>query len=385
MNAAAPARRRALDRAYSIDDLRRRAAKRLPSPVFDFLDGGAESETTLRNNSLAFNRRKLIPGCLVDVAQVDTRTRILGQEMRWPLFCAPTGASRLFHPDGELAVARAAERHGIYYSLSTASTYSIEAVAAASGGPKMFQLYANRDEGLTRHLVSRAKRAGYKALCVTVDAAFLGKRERDLRHGVATPVKLTVTGALRFARRPRWLWGIRHGLSLNPSLWDAGEETRRMPSSADLNASLDWNDIEVIRKMWDGPFALKGIMSIEDARRAADIGITAIILSNHGGRQLDGAAAPIEILPRIADAIGDRTELILDSGVRRGVHIMKALALGARAVAIGRPYLYGLAAGGEAGVTRALDILHDEFLLAMRLSGCADLASIGRRHISAFD
>jgi L-lactate dehydrogenase (cytochrome) len=377
------AQKSSLERCLSIDDLRRRAGLALPRPIFDYMDGAAETESTARRNTSEFDAAPLIPRCLVDVATVKTSTRVLGVDLNWPMICAPTGASRFYHPDGELAVARAASKAGIIYSAATMSTHSLEAIAAASAGPKMFQLYVFKDRGVTRALIERCKAAGYDALCLTVDAAVRGKRERELRSGMGVPLALRAEGFASFALHPRWLLGqIEKGAWSMPNFaeWtgsnDITAHTRFV--GGQLDPSVSWDDVGELIKLWGKPFAIKGVMSVEDARRAADLGVSAIIISNHGGRQLDGAAATIEVLADTAAAVGDRVDIILDGGIRRGVHVLKALALGAKACAVGRAYLYGLAAGGEAGVARALDILLTEFTTAMKLSGCVDAARISR-------
>lgn len=371
-----------LEDCHNIEDLRKRARRRLPLPIFDVLDGGAESEITARRNTAAFDDIKLIPKCLVNVERLSTSTRILGQPIEWPVFCSPTGGSRLFHTDGELAVARAAAKAGTLYGLSTLSTYSIEEVAAASAGPKIYQLYICEDRDLTHSLIARAKRAGYGALCVTVDTAVPGQWERDLRSGVFGPLRhWPLRTFLGFGRHP--LWAIkRRGKNAVTSANFVSSSDGPPPVPFQLNATVTWKELRDVVDVWGGPLALKGVMSPDDARRAADVGVTAIIVSNHGGRQLDGASASIEALPEIARAVGERLEVILDGGVRRGVHVLKALACGAKACSIGRPYLYGLSAGGEQGVAKALEILRTEFLRSMQLSGCADLASIDESLIS---
>ena len=372
---------RRLDDCHSILDLRDRARRRLPGPIFDFLDGGAETEATAQQNTRAFDREKLIPRCLVDVGSVKVATRILGQDIEWPVFCSPTGASRLFHPDGELAVARAAAEAGTLYCLSTGSTYSLEEVAVASMRPKVFQLYPLKDRDVTSELIARCKRSGYSALCLTVDAPISGKRERDLRSGFSVSPRWSVKRVVSFARHPAWILGqVRTG-ALSMANFASPDDPSALAAQAkrlmaQLNPSVTWKDVREIADLWGGPFALKGIMSADDTRRAADVGVTAVIVSNHGGRQLDGAAATIEALPETVRAVGDRLEVILDGGVRRGVHVLKALARGARACSIGRPYLYGLAAGGQAGVAKALEILRTELMRAMQLAGCPDIASI---------
>lgn len=375
-----------LAKCHNIADLRALARRRLPDPVFHYLDGAAENEITARRNMQAFDDVRLVPSCLVDASAVDTSTRVLGQTIAWPVLCSPTGASRLFHPEGELAVARAAARAGAFYTLSTASTYSLEAVAAASDGPKMFQIYVNKDRGVTRNLIERCKQAGYAALCLAVDVPVVGKRERDLKTGFTIPPRLTPSSFASFALHPGWAWGQASKGPLTYANFevrteDSGFVKRSKRLSAGLDPSVTWADLHEFIELWDGPFVLKGVMSAEDARRAADAGVSAIIVSNHGGRQLDGAAAPLDVLPRIAETVGGRIEIILEGGVRRGVHVLKALALGANACAIGRPYLYGLSAGGEAGVAHALSILRTEVETAMKLSGCANVAGIDKRLI----
>lgn len=370
-----------LNDCHNIDDLRELARRRLPRPIFHYLDGGAEDEVTERRNRSAFDDVGLIPRCLVDVTAVTTATRVLGQDVEWPVFCSPTGASRFLHADGELAVARAAAATGTLYGLSTMATHSLEAVAAAGGGPKMFQLYIFKNREVTRELIERCRRAGYPALCLTVDSAVPGKRERDLRTGWGIPIKLPLRGLASFAVRPGWLLGLaRKGPLSVPNVaaqtGGGGIVAQTRFVGAQLDPSVSWTDVREMTALWDGPFAIKGIMSADDARKAVDVGATAVIVSNHGGRQLDGAAASFEALPEIVDAVGSQVEVILDGGIRRGVHVLKALAMGATACSIGRPYLYGLGAGGEAGVRKALDILRSELVRSMQLAGCTDVRAV---------
>jgi L-lactate dehydrogenase (cytochrome) len=369
-----------LEDCHSILDLRALARRRLPGPVFNYLDGGAETEFTLRRNTAAFDDRQLIPRYLVDVSSVSTATRILGRNIDWPVFCAPTGASCVYHPEGELAVARAAAKAGTYYSLSVAGTHSIEAVAASSTGPLMLQALLFKDRGLTRELLDKCKAARYQALCLTVDAAIRGKRERELRSGI--PARPTLATRARILLHPRWWVGqMRNGPLRMPNLAARSGQSGFLASAQYLERQLDvsatWEDVRKLVQLWNGPFLLKGIMSVEDALKAVAVGATAILVSNHGGRQVDGVPAPIEVLPQIAAAVGDRIEVLLDGGIRRGTHLLKALALGAKACAIGRPYLYGLSAGGEAGVKKALDLLRAELIAAMRFCGCTDVRRIG--------
>jgi L-lactate dehydrogenase (cytochrome) len=376
-----------LSNCQTILDLRDCARRRLPAPIFDMMDGAAETEFTARRNTAAFDEIKLVSRCLIDVGRVNTTTRVLGQQIEWPVFCSPTGGSRLFHVEGELAVARAAASAGTLYGLSTASTYSIEEVAAASNGPKVFQLYICRDRDLTRALIDRAKRSGYGSLCVTVDTPVVGQWERDYRAGLSRPLhKWPLRTVMSFAQHPSWVARRLGSNAICPANFSVpnGQRARAGALTAQLDPSITWKDVRDVRDLWDGPFALKGVMSAEDACRAADLGVTTVIVSNHGGRQLDGAASPIEVLPEIVRAVGDRIEVILDGGIRRGVHVLKALALGAKACSVGRPYLYGLSAGGEAGVVKALSILRSELVRAMQLCGCADLKSVDERMVRRF-
>jgi L-lactate dehydrogenase (cytochrome) len=369
-----------LNRCHSILDLRELARRRLPAPIFNYLDGAAETEVTARRNTAAFDEEHLVPKCLMNLTSVSTSTAVMGQRIEWPVICSPTGASRLYHPDGELAVARAAASAGTIYSLSVAGTHSIEAVAAASRGPKLFQILPFKDRGLTRELIARSRQSGFQALCLTVDATVRGKRERELRNGLGGAPRWSLA-SFNFALHPRWLFGqARQGSWSMPNIATRSGGEGLLASGRYLNEQLDpsvsWADVEEIARCWNGPFALKGIMCVDDARRAIEIGATTLFVSNHGGRQLDGAAAPIDVLPEIVAAVGDRIEVILDGGIRRGVHVLKALARGAKACSVGRPYLFGLSAGGEAGVKKALDILRAELVLAMQLSGCSNVRKI---------
>ncbi len=377
-------RRNRLERAHNIADLRRLARKRLPAPMFHYIDGAAGDEWTLRQNTRAFDQYELVPRYLVDVQEMDTATTVLGQSIEWPVVCAPTGMSRLFHHEGELAVARAAARSGTLYSLSSLSSVSIEDVAAASDGPKMFQIYVFRDRELNKELIRRSRDAGYAALCLTVDVPVPGNRERDVRTGMTIPPALTLMSLLDIARHPRWAW---HQVTGKPVVLanvvhkiaegSSSVSTLAKYIHSQFDPTVTWQDAAWMIQEWGGPFAIKGLLTVADAKRAVEIGASAVIVSNHGGRQLDGVPAPIEVLPEILDAVGDRTEVLLDGGVRRGGHVLKALALGAKACMIGRPYLYGLGAAGEAGVSRALEILRSEFARDMALLGCRSIEEIG--------
>ena len=374
---------------HSIEDLRALARRKLPAPMFHYIDGGADDEWTLRRNTTAFEQWVLEPRYLNDVAGVSTATRVLGCELRVPYFLAPTGMSRLFHHHKELGVARAAARHGTLYALSTLATASIEDVAAAApDGPRMFQVYVLKDRGLMQELVQRARKAGYQALCLTVDSAVAGNRERDRLHGMTMPPRISARSLLSFVASVEWslhflrdpdfrLANVMHRVDA----LGGGAMALIDYVNSQFDRSVTWKDAAWLAREWGGPFAIKGMSSVEDARRAIDAGATAAMLSNHGGRQLDGVAAPVEVLGPIREAVGDRLELIVDGGIRRGTHILKALALGATACSIGRPYLYGLAAGGEAGVGRALALLSEEVARGLALLGCRSLRDLGPGHV----
>lgn len=378
-------------RCHNVEDLRRAAQRRLPAPLFHYIDGGADDEWTLRRNTAAFEHWALQPHVLRDVSAIDLRTRVLGCDLDLPFFLAPTGMSRLFHHDKELGAARAAQAFGTLYSLSTLATTRLEDVAQVPG-PKMFQVYIHRDRGLTLEFVQRCKAAGYAALCLTVDTPLGGNRERDLRTGMVMPPKFTWRSLASFAASPHWTY---HWLR-DPDFGLANVRHRVDALAGGslgvieyLNSQLDrgvsWQDAEWLRAQWDGPLAIKGIITPADAVRAQRIGASAVMISNHGGRQLDTAPAPIEMLPAIRDAVGAGLELILDGGVRRGTHVLKALALGATACSIGRGYLYGLAAAGRAGVERALQLLRTEVARDMALLGCTRIDEIGAAQIKRLD
>jgi L-lactate dehydrogenase (cytochrome) len=368
-------------------DLCHLARRRLPAPVFHFLEGGSDDEESLRRNCDSFERYALVPSYGVDVTRVDLSSAILGRAVGVPLILAPTGMSRLFHHEGELAVARAAAKFGAWYTLSTMGTCSIEEVAAVSNGPLMFQIYVHRDRGLTTEFVARCKAAGYHALCVTIDVPVLGNRERDRVTGMTIPPRFGLGSLWSFATHPAWSLRAVTG----PKLQLANVAHRREAkvgtvslieyANSQFDRSVTWADIRWLVEQWQGPFVIKGVLSVADAMRAAEAGATAIMVSNHGGRQLDGAVAPAAMISRIRDAVGSRLQVILDGGVRRGGHIVKAVALGADACAIGRPYLYGLAAGGQAGVERALALLKAELERDLALLGCTDLRQVGRQHL----
>ncbi|MEX2524328.1 MAG: alpha-hydroxy acid oxidase [Gammaproteobacteria bacterium] len=375
-------RSKKLQRCHSIADLRKLAKKRLPRMAFDYMDGGSDDEVTLYRNSAGFGAWELLPRTLVDVSEIDTRTRVMGQAVDWPVILAPTGLNRLFHHRGELDVAPVAAESGTIYSLSSMSSYDIETVGRATTGPKWFQIYVWKDRSLVREFIQRCRDSGYHALCLTVDLAAFGKRERDLHNGMTMPPKLTFSTMADIAMHPYWWWHVltTPSMTLANVVGKSGEQNDATSLTAyfheQMDSSVTWEDMTWMIEEWGGPFAIKGVTCAEDAVKAVETGATGIIVSNHGGRQLDHSPAPIDVLPEIVAAVEGRADVMLDGGVRRGTDVVKALALGASACMIGRPYLYGLGSGGRAGVDRALTILRDEFLLAMKLVGCRSVGEL---------
>ena len=375
---------RRLRGAASVDDLRAVARRRMPRGVFDYIDGGAEDEVSLGRNVAAFHRAEFRPRVLRDVGVVDPSTSLLGRPLPLPLVLAPTGFTRIAHPDGELAVARSAARAGLPYTLSTMSTRSIEEVAAVSAGPKWFQVYVWRDRGLLRAMLDRAAAVGYEAIMLTVDTAVLGRRERDVRRGFTLPPKIGLGTLIDGAVHPGWTWDFVRAEPItfaNMTGSGAGDGTEAVNLSTYINSQFDpalsWRDIEWFRDAWPGPVILKGIQTVADARLAADAGVAAVALSNHGGRQLDTAPVPLELVGPVADAVGGRVQIICDGGVRRGSDVVKAVALGANACMIGRAYLYGLGAGGERGVDHVLGLIDEGVRRTMALVGCRTVADLG--------
>ena len=372
-----------LKNCHNFNDFRKLAKKKLPSPIFHYIDGGADDEVTLNRNTSSFNDYDLVPSVLNDVSNVDMSTIVLGEKIDFPLFPAATAMHRLYHHEGERASAKAAEKMGTIFGTSTMGTVSIEEIAKVNKGPKLFQLYIHKDRGLTDNLLERCKKAGFSSMCLTVDTVVAGNRERDRRTGFTTPPKLTLRSLLSFALHPVWtinnlarekfkLANIIHmtekGSSIDKSVIDYINEQ--------FDPAMNWKDAEYCVKKWNGPFALKGVMSVEDAKRAIDIGCTAIMISNHGGRQLDGSRAPFDQLAEIVDAVGDKIEVILDGGVRRGTHVLKALCLGAKACSFGKGFLFALAAGGEKGVEKILQNMKIEINRDMKLMGCKNIGEL---------
>jgi len=377
-----------LNKCHNFDDYRRLAKKKLPSPIYHYIDGGADDEITLKRNTESFNNCDLIPDVLNDVSNVDLSTTVLGQKIDFPLFLSATAMHRLYHHHGERATAKAAEAMGTMFGISTMATVSIEEIAKLTNGPKLFQLYIHKDKGLTDNLIERCKQTGFNSMCLTVDTVVAGNRERDRRTGFTTPPKLTLASLISFALHPHWtinnlihekfkLANLDHmtekGSSIDKSVIDYIDEQ--------FDPSMNWKDAEYCVKKWGGPFALKGVMSVEDAKKAIDIGCSAIMISNHGGRQLDGSRAPFDQLAEIVDAVGDKIEVILDGGVRRGTHVLKALALGAKACSFGKGYLFALGAAGQKGVESILQKMKDEINRGMILMGCRSVKELDRTKI----
>lgn len=371
----------------NIMDFRRVARQRLPAPVFHYIDGGADDEWTLGRNTDAFNDYELLPSQLSDVSTIDLRSTLFGQPVDWPVMIAPTGASKLFHRDGESAVVRAADEFGMMYSLSTLGTTTIEDAADASPGPKMFQLYVFKDRGLTRDFIERCRAKNYAALCLTVDTPLAGNRERDIVYGMSAPPKFKWRSAFSYARHPGWLYRALVRKDLDLVNITSSEAAAKIDSgvveyiNSQFDRSLTWKDVEWLAGKWNGPLVIKGVQTVDDCRKAANSGATAVMLSNHGGRQLESAPAPVDCIAGVADALHDRLEIICDGGIRRGTHVVKALALGATACSIGRGYLYPLAAGGQRGVERGLQLLRSELERTMALLGCDAVSKLGERYV----
>jgi L-lactate dehydrogenase (cytochrome) len=376
-------RGRRLERAANIADLRVMARNRLPRGIFDYIDGGAEDEITMRRNSSRFDAYGFSPRVLRDVSSVDTSTTFLGQRLSVPILFSPTGFTRIAHHEGELAVARVAARHGLPYCLSTLSTRSIEEIAAVSNGPKWFQVYVWRDRELVKNMLSRARENGYDTIMLTVDTAVLGRRERDVRRGFTLPPTLGAGTILDGVRHPAWTWNfVRHDPITFANVSGAGGRASGTAVtlsdfiSEQFDPALSWKEIDWFRQHWNGHIVIKGVQSVEDAVTAHSLGIDAVALSNHGGRQLDGAPSPIDLVAPVAQETHGEIPIICDGGIRRGGDIVKALALGAHACTMGRSYLYGLGAAGEAGVEKALWCLTTEMTRTMQLCGVRSIAEI---------
>ena len=370
------------------EDFRRLAKQRLPAALFHYIDGAADDEVTYKRNTAAYEDCDLVPRVLAGVEEIDMSTTIMGKQIDLPMFFSPTALQRLFHYDGERAVGRAAEKHNTFFGLSSLGTVSIEEIANSINAPKMFQLYYHKDKGLTQNMIERCKDAKFDALTLTVDTIVGGNRERDLQTGFTSPPKLNLSSAISFATHPYWTLNylLREKFSLPQLDTHVSEGTAVTTSvsnyfSTMLDQSMDWKAAEWVAKTWGGHFCLKGIMSVEDAKRSVDVGATAIMVSNHGGRQLDGSRAPFDQLAEIVDAVGSDIDVICDGGIRRGTHILKALSVGAKACSGGRWYLYSLAAAGQPGVERAISLMRDELTRDMKLAGASKLADLSRNNL----
>jgi L-lactate dehydrogenase (cytochrome) len=368
-------------------DFRRLAKRRLPGPIFDYIDGAADDEVTCRRNTKSFEGCDLVPSVLRGVENVDLSVTIMGHRLALPVYCSPTALQRLFHHQGERAVAAAAARYGTMFGVSSLGTVSLEDLRKAHDTPQIYQFYFHRDRGLNRAMLQRAKEAGVNIMMLTVDSITGGNRERDLRTGFSIPFNLTVGGILQFVAKP--MWAINYGIherfrlphleehvDLSGGALSIGRYFTEM-----LDPSMNWNDVAEMVRYWNGQFCLKGIMSAADAKRAVDIGCTGIVVSNHGGRQLDGSRASFDQLAEIVDAVGDRIDVLMDGGIQRGTHVLKALSVGAKAVGIGRYYLFPLAAAGRVGVERALELMKSELERDMKLMGCTAIDQLSRDNL----
>ena len=368
---------------YNFEDFRKLAKKKLPSPIFHYIDGGSDDETTLKRNTEAFNDCDLIPNVLASVGKPDLSTNIFGRKIDMPIFLSPCAMQRLYHHDGDKASAKAANKFGTFYSMSTMANNTIEEISNLSSGPKLFQLYVHKDQSITNDLIDRCRRSGFDGMCLTVDTLVAGNRERDHRTGFTTPPKLTLKSLLSFAMHPGWVFNYltheKFKLANVATKTDKGTNIAKSVIdyiNEQYDPAMNWKDAEYCVKKWNGPFALKGVMSVEDAKRAIDIGCTAIMISNHGGRQLDGSRSPFDQIKAISDAVGDKLEIILDGGIRRGSHVLKAIAAGAKACSFGKMFLFSLAAGGQQGVEHLLKTIHDEIKRNMVLMGCKNLKEL---------
>ncbi|MDC1296471.1 alpha-hydroxy-acid oxidizing protein [Alphaproteobacteria bacterium] len=377
-----------INNCHNVKDFRKLAKKRLPAPIFHYIDGAADDEITYRRNTEAYDQCDLVPNVLSGAKEIDMSTTVMGQKLNIPLYFAPTALQRLFHHEGEIAVGKAAEKFGTMFGISSLGTASIEEISDLIKTPKLFQLYVHKDEGLNKDLIDRCKNSNFETMCVTVDTAVGGNRERDLYTGFTIPMRLKLNSLLSFMTHP--MWALNY---FTHPKWELSnlknhitEGTSVMTSIGDyftkmLDNSLDWKGVEKINKNWGKQFAIKGIMSVDDAKKAVDVGATAIMISNHGGRQLDGSRSPFDQLAEIVDAVGDKIDVICEGGIRRGTHVLKALSLGAKACSGGRMYLYALAAGGQKGVERAIGNLTNEIERDMKLMGVNSIDQLSRKNL----
>ena len=376
---------RQLQNCHNVDDLRLLAKQRLPGPIFHYIDGAADDEITYRRNTSSFEDCDLVPNVLAGVENIDMSVSVMGQKLDLPIFCSPTALQRLFHHDGERAVAKAAEKFGTMFGVSALGTVTLKEIGDMISTPKLFQFYFHKDRGLNDAMVERAQAANFNALALTVDTITGGNRERDLYTGFTSPPKLTLKSLLSFAIHPGWALNYFFGEAFElAELKDFVQQGSNVSISIGdyfanmLDQSMSWSDAEALKAKWDGPFCLKGIMSVADAKKAVDIGADAVMISNHGGRQLDGSRSPFDQISEISDAVGDKIDVILDGGIRRGTHVLKAIAAGAKACSGGRMYLYSLAAAGQPGVEKALGNLKAEIQRDMKLLGVTSISQIDR-------
>ena len=379
---------KSINSCHNFRDFRNLAKSRLPSPIFHYIDGAADDEVTYQRNTEAYNQCDLVPNVLTGVENIDMSTTVMGQKLDLPIYCAPTALQRLFHPDGEIGVGKAAEKFGTMFGVSSLGTASIEEIANLISTPKLFQLYVHKDQGLNNYLIDQCKEHNFDTMAVTVDSSVGGNRERDLYTGFTIPLNLSIKSVISFATHPAWAFNYftKPKWELSNLNKHVTEGTNLMTSIGDyftkmLDNSLSWKKIEEINKKWGKPFAIKGIMSVEDAKKAVDVGATAIMISNHGGRQLDGSRSPFDQLEEIVNAVGDKIDVICEGGIRRGTHILKALSLGAKACSGGRMYLYALAAGGQKGVERALGNLKKEIERDMILMGVSNIGELSKKNL----
>jgi len=376
-----------LNQCFNFHDFRELARRRLPGPIFNYIDGAADDETTYRRNTTAFEQCDLLPSVLRGVEQVDLSVTVMGQKLAVPFYCSPTALQRLFHHEGERAVAAAAANYGTMFGVSSLGTVSLEELRKKYSTPQVYQFYFHKDRGLNRAMMQRAKKAGVNAMMLTVDSITGGNRERDLRTGFSIPFRLTLGGMIQFAAKP--MWGINYATHERFKLPQLDEHVDMSSGTLSigryftemLDPSMNWDNVAEMVQLWNGQFCLKGIMSVADAKRAIDIGCTGIVLSNHGGRQLDGSRSAFDQLAEVVDAVGDRIDVMMDGGVQRGTHILKALSLGAKAVGIGRYYLFPLAVGGQEGVERALGLLRAEIERGLKLMGCTKVDQLSRENL----
>lgn len=379
---------KSINDCHNVKDFRSLAKSRLPSPIFHYIDGAADDELTYRRNTEAYDQCDLVPNVLTGIEKVDMSTTVMGQKLDLPIYCAPTALQRLFHPDGEIGVGKAAEKFGTMFGVSSLGTASIEEIANIISTPKLFQLYVHKDQGLNDYLIDQCKEHKFDTMAVTVDSLVGGNRERDLYTGFTIPLNLSLKSIISFATHPAWAFNYftKPKWELSNLNKHVTEGTNLMTSVGDyftkmLDNSLSWKKIEQINSKWGKPFAIKGIMSVEDAKKAVDVGATAIMISNHGGRQLDGSRSPFDQLEEIVNAVGDKIDVICEGGIRRGTHILKALSLGAKACSGGRMYLYALAAGGQKGVERALGNLKKEIERDMILMGVSNVSELSKKNL----